>query len=127
MIDLLRRGFRQSPVSSPSQTSSGNDENLNPESILQSLRQTSQDIQKYGFRSARSGDASVERHRQGTPARQHSGTPPRLSGATAMFPQYEDHTIVPIYASPQEQMAYVNTLSARLIETIPEYELLKMR
>ncbi|GAU88266.1 hypothetical protein RvY_01004 [Ramazzottius varieornatus] len=124
----MTRGFRHSPVSSPSQGSAGNDENLNPESILQSLRQTSQDIQKYGFRSPRSGDASVERRRPGgTPARQHSGTPPRLSGATAMFPQYEDHTIVPIYASPEEQTAYVNTLSARLIETVPDRQFCILR
>ena len=104
-----------SPVSSPSQPFSGNEENLNPDSVLRNLRQTTQNMQKYGYVTP--GDRHV------TPRHHQSESPsvPSLSGSNDISPMYNDHSVVPVYAAPAEQLAYLTTLGERMAASVAEY------
>ncbi|OQV21602.1 CLIP-associating protein 2 [Hypsibius exemplaris] len=122
-VSSASRQFRErallTPLSSPSQTSSGNEENLNPDAVLRNLRQTSQDIQKYGYASADS--------RRPAQSRQQSEPPPSLSGSNDVFPAYNDHSVVPVYATSTEQIVYLTTLTERMAASTDEKQYTVLR
>ncbi|XP_055338975.1 CLIP-associating protein 1-A-like [Paramacrobiotus metropolitanus] len=116
------------PVGSPSQlSSSGNDENVNPDVSVPSIHHTPKDLQKFGNKSASPRSVSIgstERRRQ---VRQHSEPPEPVTPKTKWFPQYENYSIVPVYASIEEQKLYLSTLPERLNEMHPEDQFLIFR
>lgn len=105
-----------SQVASPSQTSSGNEENLNPDNVFSGLRQTSREIQKFGSPlngSPQNGPALDRR-------RYPPSEPPAVSGSIDLFHAFDDYSVSPLHAGVEEQRVYLSTLAERIGRTPKE-------